>query len=180
MRGLKAAAAVAAVLVAGVPHGAAAQEFLSELKLGVLAHDVPVLAHRDEDGTDVNLEALFVSPDFLAPLGAPRPHVGVSINAGDDTSQIYAGLTWEWQPLAVPVWGAFSFGGAVHDGELEPVREDRKALGSRVLFRLAAEVGYDLTETVRVSLIWDHISNAGLADANEGLNTVGLRLGYRF
>jgi lipid A 3-O-deacylase len=179
MRGLKAAFAI--VVLAGLPYAAAAEDgFLSEIKLGALAHDVPLLATRDERGVDFNIEALFTSPAFLTSLGAPRPHVGASINGSGDTSQAYAGLTWEWKPFEAPVWGAFSFGGAIHDGERENVREDRKALGSRVLFRLAAEVGYDVSDSVRVSLLWDHISNAGLAEENEGLNNVGVRLGYRF
>lgn len=179
MRGLKAASLI--VALAGLPHAAAAGEgLLSEIKLGALAHDVPVLASRDERGVDFNVEALFASPAALSALGAPRPHVGASINGSGDTSQAYAGLTWEWQPFEAPLWGAFSLGGAVHDGERENVREDRKALGSRVLFRLGAEVGYDVSESVRVSVLWDHISNAGLAEENEGLNNVGVRLGYRF
>ncbi len=179
MRGLKAASVI--MVLAGLPHAVAAEEgFLSEIKLGALAHDVPVLASRDESGVDFNVEVLFESPSALAALGAPRPHLGASINGSGDTSQAYAGLTWEWKPFAAPVWGALSLGGAVHDGELHAVREDRKALGSRVLFRLAAEVGYDVTESVRVSLLWDHISNAELAEENEGLNNVGVRLGHRF
>ena len=179
MRGVKATSMIA--VLAGLPYAAAAEDgFLSEIKLGALAHDVPVLASRDERGIDLNVEALFTSPAFLASLGAPRPHVGASINPGGDTSQAYAGLTWEWQPFEVPLWGAFSLGGAVHDGERRNVREDRKALGSRVLFRLGAEVGYDVSESVRLSVLWDHISNAGFAEENEGLNNIGVRLGYRF
>lgn len=179
MRGLKAASVI--VALAGLPYAATAGDgLLSEIKLGALAHDVPVLASRDERGVDFNVEALFTSPAALAALGAPRPHIGASINGSGDTSQAYAGLTWEWQPFEAPLWGAFSLGGAIHDGELHAVREDRKALGSRVLFRLGAEVGYDINESVRVSVLWDHISNAGLAEENEGLNNVGVRLGYRF
>lgn len=172
-----------AIVAAGLfaAGGAAAEDgILSELKAGVLAHNVPLLATRDEGGLDFNIEALLRSPDALSAIGAPRPHVGASINDGDDTSQVYAGLTWEWHPFALPLWGAFSLGGAVHDGELHAVRNDRKALGSRVLFRLGAEIGYDVSESWRVSLLWDHISNAGLADENEGLDNVGFRIGFRF
>ena len=68
----------------------------------------------------------------------------------------------------------------MNNGETAPVREDRKALGSHALFRLALEVGCDVSESWRASVLWDHSSNAGLADHNEGLNNLGARIGYKF
>lgn len=151
----------------------------SEIRLGVSAHDIGLLGSDKEDGLDVNGEVLFEPPAFLRPAGSPRPHVGMSVNTSGDTSQVYAGLTWAVEPDER--WFAeFSFGTAVHDGELHDNGHGDKALGSRVLFRGALAVGYRLDRHASVSLVFDHESNAGLADDNEGLNNLGLRWGYRF
>lgn len=162
-----------------LPPAAAQEPLVNEVKAGVFVHDVGFLGSDEESGLDLNLEALFRSPKLLAPLWSPRPHLGLSVNSAGDTSQLYAGLTWTFYPLESPLWIAASVGGALHDGELNE-GSDGKALGSRALFRLAAEIGYDITPTWRVSLVFDHLSNANLADENEGLNNAGLRLGYRF
>ncbi|MBF0307613.1 MAG: acyloxyacyl hydrolase [Alphaproteobacteria bacterium] len=150
---------------------------ISEVRGGLLAHDVAILGSHEEEGVDVNAEILFRSPQVLRPLLAPRPHVGVDVNTLGDTSVAYAGLTW--QTDIGPLWGALAFGGAVHDGEIDE-KPGAKGLGSRALFRLAGEVGWYASPHVSISLLYDHYSNATLAEDNEGLNNLGLRFGYRF
>jgi len=169
-------------VVAGMASPGLAEEWPIELKLGVMAHDIGILGHQKEDGVDGNAEVLWLSPKWLSWLGSPRPHVGTHINTHGDTSQIYGGLTWTYEPAALdPVWGAFAFGGAVHNGETgTTTNPDEKELGSRVLFRLGLELGYNVTERTSVSVLYDHVSNANLADQNEGLNNLGLRVGIRF
>ena len=126
-----------------------------------------------------NFEVLFTSPSWLKWIWAPRPHVGLSVNSSGDTSQAYLGLTWEWR-----FWRNwffdFSLGGSVHDGKKTTNRVDRKELGCRVLFRESLDLGYIFAEKHSVSAFLDHISNANICDANEGLETVGIRYGYRF
>ena len=68
---------------------------------------------------------------------------------------------------------------AAHDGKLEN-SDDKKELGSRILFRIPIEIGLLFTLHQGVSIMFDHVSNAYLADPNEGLDTVGLRYTYRF
>lgn len=68
----------------------------------------------------------------------------------------------------------------MHDGELRTRRRGKKALGSRVLLRIPIEFGYQLTEHHRLSLMFAHVSNADLADPNQGLDTLGIRYGYWF
>jgi hypothetical protein len=68
---------------------------------------------------------------------------------------------------------------AVHDGQLDS-SDDKKALGSRILFRIPIEFGLLFTERQGVSVMFDHVSNAYLADPNEGLDTIGVRYIYRF
>ena len=159
---------------------------LSEVRGGVLSHDIGFLGGDEETGADINAEVVFVTPwefgesGFLGWLLQPRPHLGVQVNTGGDTDQIYAGPTWTYHPLG-DVRIGLGAGGALHNGELtERVGRKRKALGSRALFRLSAEIGYQLTRAVDVSLYFDHESNAGLLEENEGLNNAGVRVGWRF
>jgi lipid A 3-O-deacylase len=160
--------------------------FIDELKFGVLRHDAGVFGDNKEDGVDLNLEARFVSPEFLRPLFSPRPHLGLSVNSAGDTSQLYAGLTWSFTLLR----GLFStrdslyldasVGGAAHDGKLDGDLADRKALGSRILFRESLELGYSFTPSQSISIMLDHVSNANLANRNEGLDNLGVRYGVKF
>lgn len=153
----------------------------SEIRLGWLAHDIDAVSFNREHGSDVNAEVLFHSPDIdlIRIIGSPFPHLGVTLNTQGDTSKAYAGLTWRWS-LPENFFFETMLGGAVHDGKLDLDAEDRKALGSRVLFRLGAAVGYQISEHINISLMFDHISNAYLKEANEGLDTLGIRVGYRF
>ena len=152
---------------------------ISEIRLGAFVHDEGPFSRNEEDGYDGNLEVLFVSPDFLDIVWAPRPHMGVTINSRGDTSQAYMGLSWEWS-----FWGnwfaGFSLGGSVHDGKLKTVRIDRKELGCRLLFRESVEVGYRFGGRHGISGFLDHISNANICDRNEGLESFGIRYGYLF
>ena len=152
---------------------------LSEVRGGILAHDRGPFTNNEEGGADINLEVLFRSPDFLGSIGSPRPHLGFSVNTSGDTDQFYAGLTWEWA-FWRRLFAGFSLGGAVHDGKTETSRTDRKELGCRVLFRGSLELGYRLTRRHGVSLFYDRISNLDICDNNEGLETAGVRYGYRF
>src|SRR5262249_23774443 len=124
--------------------------------------------------------------DFLRWLGAPRLHLGIVANTVGKTDYGYVGLTWSgrpWRPLLAlpePLFIAGSLGGAVHDGHLDAGPSDRKRLGARFLFRESVEVGYQLTQGLSVSLMLDHVSNAGLATHNQGLTNLGARVGFRF
>ncbi|MCZ6744645.1 MAG: acyloxyacyl hydrolase [Alphaproteobacteria bacterium] len=151
---------------------------ISEIRGGILAHDaVPTLTHK-EPGADINLEVLFHSPGFLGVIGSPRPHLGFAVNTGGDTSQLYAGLTWEWD-FWRDMFASLALGGAIHDGDLDVRSNDEKELGCRVLFRAAVELGYRFRQRHSLSLYIDQISNGGICDQNEGLVLLGIRYGYR-
>src|SRR5665213_371934 len=161
-------------------------QIIDEVKAGVLAHDVGFLGHHIEHGPDVNLEMLFTSPDFLSIIGSPRPHIGGDINTAGATSDGFFGLTWGIsliQNLFQPddyVFATGSLGGAVHDGYELSAPDGHKRLGSPVLFRESAEIGYQITPTISVSAILDHISNANLAPRNAGITSAGARVGVKF
>jgi hypothetical protein len=179
-----------------MPAVAAAQNITySELKLGVLAHDVHFFGGK-ERGVDLNPEILFHTPvsdawaaqvpAYLRWLVQPRPTVGGEINTSGYTSQGYFGLTWSWQ-LASDVLRpgdgiSFSLfeGPSFNNGERVATAADRKSLGSHVLFREAAELGYQIDPVWTISLLLDHESNAGFARYNQSINDFGVRLGFRF
>jgi lipid A 3-O-deacylase len=175
------------VIAALAPMRAAAQAgLIDEVKIGVLDHDVGFLTHHVETGQDANLEVLFTSPQFLSVIGSPRPHIGADINDAGKTSDGYVGLTWTVEPLQLLFGGddrVFlngSLGGAYQDGYVDRAPPDRKRLGSPVLFRESAELGYQLTPVVSISGILDHISNANLGAHNAGITSAGARLGFKF
>jgi len=169
------------------PAPASAQlKIVDEVKAGVLAHDVGFLGHHLEKGPDVNLEMLFTPPDILAIIGSPRPHIGADINTAGKTSDGYFGLTWGIM-LIQNLFGAGdgifangSLGGAVHDGYIDSGPPNRKLLGSRVLFRESAELGYQLVTGISISAMLDHISNANLGHHNMGITSAGARFGFKF
>lgn len=154
--------------------------WLHEVKAGVLHHDTGDLwsGFRRESGVDLNLELIF-SPQLEILGGTIRPAFGGSVNTAGDTSKVYTGLRWQYEHASGLFFGV-GLGGAVHDGDLRLERNDRKALGSRVVFHIPIEAGYRFDGKSGLSVYFDHISNAYLAEANEGMDTLGLRYGYRF
>ena len=161
------------------------EPLFNEIRLGFLRHDAAIFGSRKEEGFDISLELLFRSPGFLDVLGAPRPHIAGVLNTAGDTNQVYFGLAWQWEDVVFEnVFAGFSLGFSYHDGALtrfDPDDIDQgKEFGHRLLFREAVEIGYAITEHHRLSFMIDHISNANIANNNEGLDSVGIRYGYKF
>ena len=154
--------------------------WVNEVKVGVLYHDMDYLwsNFRLESGVDFNGELIF-APHLDLLGGAIRPALGGSVNSAGGTSKLYAGIRYQYE-LDGGLFFSVGVGGAIHDGDLTPDREDRKALGSRLLFHVPLEAGYRIDGRHAVSVYFDHVSNAFLTDYNEGLDTLGLRYGYRF
>ena len=155
---------------------------VDEVRLGVQSSDI----FREESGVNINVEVLFRRPNnfydskVLLFLLNPRLHIGGSLNTAGDTSQAYAGATWDYR-LTNRLFVEASFGGVIHDGNLNRLPSTASpALGCRVMFRESASVGIELTENLRLMGTIDHISNAGLCNFNDGLTTVGARIGYKF
>jgi hypothetical protein len=155
------------------------RSILDEVRLGVLAHDIE--PNPNESGVDFNIELLFKRPtatyrsSLANILLRPRFHVGTSINLDGDTSQLYAGLTWD-MPLA-PKWSLeVSFGGALHDGPTDG--SGSFSYGCALNFRESISIGYEVSNRWRVYGTVTHMSNAGLCDFNSGLTSAGVRFGY--
>jgi hypothetical protein len=151
-----------------------------EFRGGILAHDVPGLwsGFRLESGIDINAELLFgAGMPFLG--GIIRPAVGASVNTEGYTSRAYIDARWEYQTPSGIFFG-LGLGGTVHDGLLDPTDPDKKALGSRILFHIPIEIGLRLDDRRSISVYFEHMSNAFLFDSNEGLDSIGVRYGYKF
>jgi lipid A 3-O-deacylase len=167
-------AALASLLTApGALPTASAQGVVSELKVGVLAHDVPIFGDQREHGADINAELRFVSPvpdGWLAAVSPPwrwvldpRPNIGIDANTAGYTSQAYFGLTWTavlWQGVFVPedhIDCDFGFGPAFNNGHTSAI--NHAALGSNVLFHLSVELVYWFARRANMSIYFEHSSN---------------------
>jgi lipid A 3-O-deacylase len=175
---------------------AAAQQILSEFRTGVLIHGTGITAVQKEHGVDLNGELLFVSPvpdrwvDGISPrvqwLLTPRPNIGFDVNTSGYTSQLYFGLTWTatlFKGVLRPqdsIFFNFGFGPAFNNGHIRTTSSNHASLGSNVLFHPSAELGYWFNPRYSLSVYYEHSSNAGLANVNDGLNNLGLRFGLRF
>jgi lipid A 3-O-deacylase len=175
---------------------AAGQAIVSEVQIGVLAHDVPILGEQHEHGADIDGELRFLSPvpdawvAGVAPgwrwLLTPRPNVGFDANTSGYTSQLYFGLTWTaelFRGVLSPQDAVFvdlGFGPAFNNGHTMTASSRRSALGSNVLFHPSVDIGYRFNARYSASLYFEHSSNAGLSARNQGLDNLGVRLGLRF
>lgn len=176
MRSLCGIAFASAAVLSAPVH---AHELFSEVRLGVLGHDTGPFSGSKEHGVDFNAELYFNDLGWFGGTWEARPSVGLTVNTEGDTSQVYAGLN-VGGGVAGPVFLEFGFGVAAHDGEHETMSPDKKELGCTVLFHLSTSVGVMVSDDVSLSAYLDHISNGNLCDNNEGMETAGVRLGFRF
>jgi len=154
---------------------------VSEIKIGALDHDTPGLwsgFSLERAAVDGNVEILF-APWARTFGGYLRPAIGATVSFNGDTSKAYADLRWEIEAPS-GVFFAVGLGAAIHDGHLGADAPDRKALGAPVLFHPSAEIGYRFDGANSISIFADHISNGFTRRNNEGMDTIGIRLGHRF
>jgi len=178
---LVAAGAFFILLTTSIRGGCASDGPIRELRWGVAAHDVDGLWSGEsyEDGADILAGMVFNRPLFHLLSGRAYPEVGVSVNTHGDTSKIFGGLLLQWE-LPGPFFFAAGAGLALHNGKRDTNQPDRKSLGARVLFRIPIEIGIAIDRHHRFMIVFDHASNAGLEQPNEGLDTLGVMYGYRF
>ena len=98
---------------------------------------------------------------------------------------LYAGGLWRFPvPYLNRVFVEAFFDGAVHNGSLED-SPGMNALGCNPLFHVGGSVGYELSERWSLVGTFDHLSNGRRVfgtdcNRNVGVNSYGLRVGYRF
>ncbi len=173
------AAAGEAGFLGGIDIGKNAARY--EVRAGGAAYDVGPFTPDTFDGGVINGEVLAPSPAFLAVLGSPRPYIGTDIAISDDPIDVfYAGLNWEAY-LTDRFYLGLSLGGSVNTDQKKRNDEgELRDLGSPVLFHLQASAGLDFTRDIGMQVYLNHISNANLASSNDGLESTGARLIYRF
>jgi lipid A 3-O-deacylase len=154
---------------------------LREIRFGLAAHDVDGMWSGDskEKGPDLCAEVVFNHALFRLLSAAAHPNAGVNLNTQGDTSKVYAGFLLQWE-LDSSFFFSTGLGLALHNGKRNTDSADKKPLGSWVLFRIPIEFGFALSRHHRILFAFDHVSNAGLASPNEGMDTLGLIYGYRF
>ncbi|TQI72713.1 lipid A 3-O-deacylase PagL [Bosea sp. AK1] len=158
-----------------------ARSLISEIRSGVFAH---ALGTHEDGSVDINGEILFSKPilpaDPLMAFLVPRLHLGTTINTAGDTGQFYAGFTWTYD-ITPKVFIEGSVGAGFHTGETGRFRvPDRLSLGCSPLIRGTGSVGYRFSENWSIMATVEHISNANLCHANQGLTNYGVRVGYTF
>lgn len=152
-----------------------------ELRGGGAAYDTGPFTSQTASAAVVNAEIVLPSPAFLAGIGSPRPYVGADIATDDGLANVaYAGLNWQAH-LYPRLYLGFSVGGSITDNEtFRASSGEVKDLGSNTLFHLQASAGYDISDNLAAEVYLNHVSNAGIGDSNDGLESTGIRLGYRF
>jgi lipid A 3-O-deacylase len=167
----------------------AQQNRVDEVRFGLYDHDSDLFSSKKESGADFILEVVSRRITWLEFIGGPRFLVGTAVNTAGQTNQIYLGLIRTWglfQDVIKPGDAIFlegTLGGSWHDGKLDvigtPEMQDWKSHGSRLLFRENIGIGYRFNAKWSVTFNLNHISNAGLADPNEGMNDIGLTLNMK-
>ena len=197
-----------AALAALVSTGVAAPAMAGEAWVGAYAHDITFVgetlglgAAGKEDGTNFHIgyrtDRLDSFPDWM---GGPRAHVFASINSGDDTSYVAAGLNWHvplgdsgrfylqpgfglaWQDSydTLPSYSEPGLTQAEIDYRVG-LRSTKIEFGSKVLFQPELALGMNLSDRTAVELSYVHLSNGQILaqGKNEGLDELGVRLVYR-
>ena len=180
----------ALALISGATDVNAKDFGLSEIRGGAMVHGVELSGHPNFFDSidlsrfdDVNFEALFRSPEIGAFqwLGAPRPAVGFTISTKGYESFVHGGLDWHWQFGQTPFFAELGLGLSVHDGYLHDAPTGYRDLGCRVLAYERADLGVNLSEHWSAMLTMEHSSHAALCGAdNQGINELGVRVGYKF
>lgn len=155
---------------------------ITQAEIGFAYHDAGVFGRHKEPGGDFDGEIRFLPIEWLDFMASPRPHLGIHVNTSGATNQIFTGITWEfwfWDNFFIDPSFGLSFNDACCLDHGPPA--DSKQLGSHVLFREAVDLGWNFSGPHSVSILLDHVSHGHiLASENEGMDTLGIRYGYRF
>lgn len=192
LKGLAAALAGIALLVAGVMPSAAGPLGLSEVRIGPAISNGELIPGtyvipQIDSFTFAGLESAQFDlywktpfPDVLRYLGSPRPFVGGIVSFGGRENSVHWG--WQWHaPLGRIFYLEGAVGNGIHDGDLSGAVAPRRNLGCRFLYHWSAGVGANINEHWTVTAQLQHMSNilAGCTP-NDGMNHFGISVGYKF
>jgi lipid A 3-O-deacylase len=185
-----------ALLLAVAGLAAPAHAKIDEIRLGAVNNirdDHGDIVDGKQEGTNVEIEVVSSSPDFLNLIGSPRPYFFGSVATEDGGVNFGGvGLLWRWE--FADGW-AFEpgFGYVIHDGAIDnphpdgtaqaaAYEEEHQLTGSQDLFRSSFALEREFGERFAAQLYWQHMSHGQILDSgrNQGLDYVGLRVLYRF
>jgi Lipid A 3-O-deacylase (PagL) len=183
--GLASCAASLAALICTVSSPARA-EIVDQVWIGGYAHDITDWGLRKEGNTaDVQLEVDTAQPDILRFLGAPHLNATLALNTAGKTDFGSVGLAWD-RRLWGSLYGSLQFGIGDSDGvtgpSSDPKDRNRLLLGSKLLFREAGGLNWRMKNHWLIGVQYVHASNGLILGHryNEGINDLGIRIGYRF
>ena len=185
---------IAALVAMTILYCPAHAQFISELRVGVEKHDIELTDGRRgvEDGANFQVELLFEDPEFFKYLLSPRPYAHANINSAGDTFFAGGGLSWQSPEWRDRYYTEFQLGIIYHDGFVDlpeatdprfnDLVNERIFFGSRFQFHLVGAVGIRITERIDWQAYYQHVSHGQILGngRNPGLDTVGMRVGYRF
>ena len=164
---------------------------VDEIRIGISAHDVDYAAlpfrfsdYKLNQIEDLTFDVLFTSPDIdvFRWIGSPRPDLGATINLDGQDSLLHLGLTWHLPVFDTPFYLEGTFGAAANNGYLtgspDPTRFAN--FGCRVNFYERYGIGANLSENVTATVTYEHTSNNGWCQENQGLSNFGVRMGWKF
>ena len=145
----------------------------AEYRIGLSMHDVE---RRIEGGPALSIEKVFDRPDWWHRF-AGNPHIGTQLSFANHTHLFYAGSTWSLF-YKNRFSGELAFGAAIHTGNDE-IKSGELGYGCKVNFRELIAFGYDISDTQKIQLSAQHMSNGSLCDPNQGLTSIGLRFAWK-
>lgn len=120
-------------------------------------------------------------PDTLKWIGSPRPSIGGVISLSGHESLIHAGIDWHIPLGSTPFYLEGGGGVGIHNGYLDGAPAGDHNLGCRTLLHWEAGAGWNLNQNVSLTVQWQHMSNVVFrCHPNDGLNDIGLLLGWKF
>ena len=178
---MKRLAAVIRLLVGLGLAGTAGAGKAADLFGGLHSHDVDTVLTKGgfERGVDFQIGWRGEPMAALQVIGAPAPHVFISVNSAGDTNFAAAGVSWK---IGRTLYLRPGVGIAIHDRPSRAVADGQRIdFGSRILFEPELGIGYRLSDRVSLEASWIHLSHAQLfSRQNPGLDNFGVRLNYRF
>lgn len=165
---LRCAAVVVALAIGAAPARA------DDIWLGLYRHDVTLSNVRFESGADLKAGWIGRPIEGLRAIGAPSPHVLVSVNLPGGTDYAAAGLDWTFgSTLYVRPGIGMAINNAPRPTYYGRYRNDP---GSWLTFEPEIALGWRIAPRLRLEASWIHLSHATLfARQNRGLDSWGIR-----